>query len=81
MSCWVVPSLAAELWGISVEQVWQRVHQGLVPVKQELGFMVVDVAPHSPIIGHAVSRPHPPTFTPKEQAATETKQPLRLKAA
>jgi len=28
MSCWVVPSLAAELWHIPLEQVWRRIRAG-----------------------------------------------------
>ena len=61
MSCWVAPSIAAELWGISVEQVLQRAREGTVASRTDVGFFLVDVAP-----------PKPETFvaiTPEEQAA------------
>jgi hypothetical protein len=45
MACWVVPSMAAEFWGITVEQVWTRVRDGSVASKAECGFTFVDVAP------------------------------------
>ena len=31
MSCWVVPSLAAELWRMPLEQVMKLVREGAVP--------------------------------------------------
>lgn len=45
MACWVVPAMAAEFWGITVEQVWGRVRDGSVASKDECGFTFVDVAP------------------------------------
>ena len=56
MSCWVVPSLAAELWRMPLEQVLKLVREGTVPTKQEEGFTFIDVAPNSPKMG--------PTFLP-----------------
>src|SRR5205823_4773016 len=38
MSCWVVPSLAAELWRMPLEQVLKLMRDGLVPSKEEEGF-------------------------------------------
>src|SRR5687767_5400217 len=48
MSCWVATSVAAELWGITVKEVLDRIHRGEVNSQTDLGFLVVDVAPHSP---------------------------------
>lgn len=47
MSCWVVPTVAAELWGVAVDTILDRARSGLVPSKVENGFMFVDVAPDS----------------------------------
>ena len=48
MSCWVVPAVAAELWGMSVEHVLGLIEEGKIPFKRDYHFMLVDVAPHSP---------------------------------
>ena len=48
MSCWVVPTLAAEFWGVSVDEVTRRINAGEVPTREEAGFQVIDVAPQSP---------------------------------
>jgi hypothetical protein len=74
MSCWVVPSIAAELWGVSVEQVLSGMKAGHIPSKQELGRMFVDVAPNSPKIEtpRPLRAPAPPTWTavtPEEAVA------------
>ena len=45
MACWVVPTVAAEFWGVSVDRVWDRVQDGSVGVRHENGFTFVDVAP------------------------------------
>src|SRR5262245_17019925 len=65
MSCWVVPSVAAELWGISVEKVLEGTRAGQIPSKTELGRMFVDVAPDSPTLQtpKALRPPPPPTYT------------------
>jgi len=60
MSCWVVPSLAAELWRMPLEQVLKLVREGSVPSKEEEGFTFIDVAPESPKMG--------PTFLPAADA-------------
>jgi hypothetical protein len=68
MSCWVVPTVAAELWGVAVDTILDRARSGLVPSKTENGFMFVDVAPDS----ERCTPPkgiRPPTFT----AVTEVK--------
>jgi len=49
MSCWVVPSVAAELWGISIEQVLRKIQAGDVIHKRESGWTFVDVDPNGPV--------------------------------
>ncbi len=65
MSCWVVPSVAAEYWGIPVEQVLTGIRSGSVPTKRELGFTLVDVAPSpAPAAPNSIPKAlRPPTFT------------------
>lgn len=48
MACWVAPAVAAEYWGVSLEEVWNRVQNGSTACKSESGFTFVDVAPDSP---------------------------------
>jgi hypothetical protein len=48
MSCWVVPSLAAELWHIPLEQLLRGIRDGLIPSRQEEGFTFVDMASSGP---------------------------------
>jgi hypothetical protein len=50
MSCWVVPSVAAELWGCPVQSVLDAIKHGDVPTREENGWMFVDVAPNSPML-------------------------------
>ena len=62
MSCWVVPTVAAELWGCSVETILERARAGVIPIKTENGFMFIDVAPDSDRCAPPKSI-RPPTFT------------------
>lgn len=64
MSCWVVPTVAAELWGIPVENILRRMREGSVASKHENGFTFIDVAPHSPVMEKpkALRTPPPPTY-------------------
>lgn len=66
MSCWVVPAVAAEYWGIPIAQVLERVKSGAVCSKTEFGFMLVDVAPNSPRAETGFRPPaaNPPTYVP-----------------
>ena len=66
MSCWVVPTLAAELWRMPLEQVLKLMRDGCVPTKQEEGFTFIDVAPDSPKLAAPLRKPEqrPPTFIP-----------------
>jgi len=64
MSCWVVPSVAAELWGIPVENIHARIRDGSLASKQDSGFTVIDVAPDSPAMQSPKTPrpPAPPTY-------------------
>ena len=66
MSCWVVPTVAAEMWGVTVEHVLSLIAEGKVPSKRDYHFLVVDVAPDSPQVQGAFKGPgaRPATFTP-----------------
>src|SRR5258706_3462134 len=48
MSCWVVPGVAADLWGVPLEQVLEWIRLGQVPSKSDYHFVLVDMAPNSP---------------------------------
>src|SRR2546422_6082415 len=66
MSCWVVPTVAAEIWGITVGEVLSRIQAGEVAVRHDSGWTFVDVAPTSPTLGPPLKRnaPRPETFMP-----------------
>jgi hypothetical protein len=68
MSCWVVPSLAADIWHIPLEQLWRRIRDGQIPTHEEDGFTFVDMAPCGPKIQR------PPTFTLAESDPTVNEQ-------
>jgi hypothetical protein len=61
MSCWVVPALAAEYWGVSVETVLAGIRSGDLRTREEHGFTFVDVAPAEANV--APEAPPPPTFS------------------
>ena len=66
MSCWVAPSLAAELWHITLEQVMNLIRDGQLAVKMDQGFTFVDIAPREKPQQPQLRRPEdrPATFTP-----------------
>ncbi|HTL29813.1 MAG TPA: hypothetical protein VL282_11345 [Tepidisphaeraceae bacterium] len=66
MSCWVVPTVAAELWGVTVQQVLDAIHSGSISIRQQHDFTFVDVAPGSPTVRRPkpFREPHPPTYAP-----------------
>src|SRR4051812_49787815 len=74
MSCWVVPSVAAEIWGVAVTTVLEKAQLGVVPSKTENGFMFIDVAPTGDNCNppRGLRGPPPPTFT----AVTPVEQPI-----
>jgi hypothetical protein len=41
--------VAAEIWGISLDEVLQRINSGAVISKREYGFLLVDTAPLGPL--------------------------------
>ena len=66
MSCWVVPTIAAEIWGVSVDHVLSLVRDGHLPHQIDEGFMFVDIVP-----GVRRCEPPPPTFTVLSEAEVE----------
>lgn len=64
MSCWVVPAVAAEYWGVPLDAVWNRIHDNLVPCKTEQGFVFIDVDPWRFEPNVAPFHEPPPTFIP-----------------
>jgi hypothetical protein len=42
MTCWVAPTLAAELWGITVEEILQRIISGDLKSHEDGGFLFID---------------------------------------
>ena len=66
MSCWVVPTIAAELWGVTLDHVLGGVDEGMVRSRKEHGFLLVDVAPFGEFFRsprRAGPRPRVQTFT------------------
>lgn len=78
MSCWVVPSIAAELWGIPLEQLMGQIRAGAVTSKTEHGFVLVDVAPDSERVAPSPRRrrPRTRTFTPVVEPTLGIPAPL-----
>lgn len=72
MSCWVVPAVAAEYWGVTIDAVWTRVYGRLVPHKTEDGFVFVDVDPWTPDSGGRTHHEPPPTFVSADQPQEQT---------
>ena len=72
MSCWVAPTLAAEIWQISVELIMSRIAKGEIPVRDEDGFLFVDVAPYGPRVERPNRPPHerPAMCTPADNDDT-----------
>lgn len=62
MSCWVVPAVAAEYWGVSLDAVWGRIYDDHVPHKVERGFVFVDLDPWRGDSSGGVRHEPPPTF-------------------
>jgi hypothetical protein len=74
MSCWVVPTIAAEIWGVSVDHVLSQVRDGHLPHQLDEGFMFVDVFSHGGGGGCGVAKqvePPPPTFIVLSEAEVE----------
>ena len=69
MSCWVVPAVAAEYWGVTLDVVWERIYSDLVPHKTERGFVFVDVDPWHPNCDGFLLHDPPATFVPADVSA------------
>jgi len=64
MACWVVPTVAAELWGVTVQQVIDAILSGSIESRKDSDFTFVDVAPGSPTVRRPKPfRNDPPTYT------------------
>jgi hypothetical protein len=64
MACWVVPTVAAELWGVTVQQVIDAILSGSIASRKDSDFTFVDVAPGSPTVRRPKPfRNDPPTYT------------------
>jgi hypothetical protein len=72
MSCWVAPTLAAEIWQISLETLMARIASGQIPVRDEDGFLFVDVAPYGSRVERPICAPHerPAMYTPAQDDQT-----------
>jgi hypothetical protein len=78
MSCWVVPALAAEIWGIPLKQVLEGIRTGKLPTRKDIGLTFVDVAPAGPKIRTGFRPPaaRPNTFNAGDLAAELTASEL-----
>jgi hypothetical protein len=68
MSCWVVPAIAAELWGVTIGRVMAGVLDGTVDSRTEHGFVFVNVS--TDLHGfstRARGEPAPPTYVVVER--------------
>ena len=66
MGCWVVPSIAAELWGVPLATVLDAIGQGRLNSRVESGFTLVDTDPRGMHLlpPRLPKDQRPPTFTP-----------------
>ena len=83
MTCWVAPTLAAELWGTSVEDILQRIIAGELKSREDGGFLFIDV--NAPRL-RAADRP--PTYkladfigVEPNLTAVEDEAPLNFRSA
>ena len=56
MSCWVAPSIAADIWGLSLAEVVSLAERGEIQSQTAHGFFLVDLHRQPPL------EPAPPTF-------------------
>ncbi len=59
MPCWVVPTVAAEIWGIGVDQILMKIEAAELEVRHENGWLFVDVAPGGEIAMPTSKLPRP----------------------
>jgi hypothetical protein len=67
MASWVAPAVAAELWGMSLEEVLIRVANGSIPSRMEGQFTFVAIG--TAATHRNPSLPEEPIITPEERAA------------
>ena len=58
MTCWVAPSVAAEFWGVPLDQVVQAIEHGTLEARMDRDFLVV------PIEAGGAAEIVPPPSTP-----------------
>ena len=75
MSAWVAPSIAAEIWGVSVDHILAGIADGSIQSLVDGQFLFVDLHGR----GFAQSTPRPPVTEPvitKEEFAALTFRPI-----
>ncbi len=75
MSAWVAPSIAAEIWGVSVDHILAGIADGSIQSLVDGQFLFVDLHGR----GFAHSTPRPPVSEPvitKEEFAALTFRPI-----
>lgn len=79
MSCWVAPSIAAELWGMPLQSILDGIRTGQIPSKTDLGFTLVQADRNAAPATTPIATPMP-TFSmvhvaqPKHQAAVPVEE-------
>ncbi len=72
MPCWVVPTLAADYWNISLQEVLDCIQSGVVRTLQFGHFSFVDVIPvDEACTPHGARRGLLPTFVPLSDAENQ----------
>ena len=69
MSCWVVPSVAAEFWQVSIDHVLDQLRRNALPVRRENGFTFIDILPDPAATTPLPPDQRPQTFMPAPPAA------------
>lgn len=77
MPCWVVPSVASEIWHVPVDQILAAIKTGKLAHKSENGFTFVDVDPHAPL-PTAAPRSKVKPISYKVVRSRDIDQPLQL---
>jgi hypothetical protein len=71
MPSWVVPTVAAELWGVTVEHILAEVAAGRVKSRSEGEFIFVDINPNSPLDSFEADVPAQPSTYRRSLAWTQ----------
>ena len=72
MPSWVAPSVAAEIWGVSVDHILSGIANGSIPSFVDGQFLFVDMAGH----GFAQSTPRRETRVTAEEIRALTFEPI-----